>query len=181
LSTETEIKIKIEDPDGFCRRLDALHPEVLSARHFEDNHLFDFPNRSLKTGQCLLRIRLAEGVCSVTYKGRPRPEGIFKTREELETRVEDAAIMLQILERIGMGVCFRYQKYRREFALDGVHVAVDETPIGDYVEFEGSEESIKGLARKMEIAESQFLRLSYYGLYLDHCRTKGVAALHMVF
>ena len=67
--------------------------------------------------------------------------------------MEDGAAMLQILERIGMSVCFRYQKYRREFALDRVHVAVDETPIGNYVEFEGTEDGIRALARKMGIAE----------------------------
>ena len=51
--------------------------------------------------------------------------------------------LLQVLERIGMSVCFRYQKYRREFAIGEVHVAVDETPIGNYVEFEGSEDGIR--------------------------------------
>jgi adenylate cyclase, class 2 len=181
LSTETEIKIKIEDPAGFCRRLEALNPEILSARHFEDNHLFDFPNQSISAGQCLLRVRLAEGECFLTYKGRPKKEGIFKTREELETRVEDAAIILQVLERIGMLVCFRYQKYRREFALDGVHVAVDETPIGDYAEMEGSEEGIRLLARRTGIAESQFMRLSYHALYLEHCKKKGLTPQYMVF
>jgi len=181
LSTETEIKIQVDDLDGFCRRLDVFHPEVLSPRHFEDNHLFDFPGRSLNAGQRLLRVRLAKGECFLTYKGRPREEGIFKTREELETRIEDAAIILQIFEQIGLQICFRYQKYRREFAIDGVHIAVDETPIGDYAEMEGSEEGIRMLACKMGIAESQFLRLSYYDLYVDHCQKKGVAPHYMVF
>jgi len=181
VSTETEVKIRLEDPVGFCRRLDGLNPGILSARHFEDNHLFDFPDNSLRTGQCLLRVRFAAGECLLTYKGPPRRDGIFKTREELETRVEDAAAILQVLERIGMRVCFRYQKYRREFLVDAVHVAVDETPIGDYAELEGSEEGIRALALKMGIAEDRFLRLSYYGLYLEHCRQKGMAPQCMVF
>jgi adenylate cyclase, class 2 len=181
VSIETEIKIKIEDSEGFCRRLDVLRAGILSARHFEDNQLFDFPNQSLGVSQCLLRVRLAGDECYLTFKGPPVQGGIFKTREELETRIEDAAIVLQVLERIGMRVCFRYQKYRREFVLDGVHVAVDETPIGDYAEMEGSEEAIRGLAHKMGIEESQFLRFSYYALYLDHCQKKGVIPQYMVF
>jgi predicted adenylyl cyclase CyaB len=181
LSVETEIKVKIEDVAVFCRRLEALNPDVLSARHFEDNYLLDFPDQKLKSSQCLLRIRFAEGRNLLTYKGAPRPEGIFKTREELETALKDGATMLQVLERIGMCVCFRYQKYRREFEVYGVHVAVDETPIGNYAEFEGSEEGIRNLADKMNIGESQYMRLSYYSLYLEHCRIKGESPAFMVF
>jgi adenylate cyclase, class 2 len=181
VSIETEIKIRIEDPEGFCRRLDALHPDILTARHFEDNYVFDFSEQSLRSRQCLLRVRLAAGKCFLTFKGPPRREGIFKTREELETRVEDAATILQILEKIGMQIGFRYQKYRREFSLRGVLVAVDETPIGDYVEIEGPEDGIRDLASRIGIAESQFLRQSYYALYLEHCRNKGVVPQFMIF
>ena len=181
MSIETEIKVKIEDPVSFCSRLNALGAGILSARHFEDNHLLDFPDQRLKSNQCLLRIRFAGDLGFLTYKGPPRPEGIFKTREELETGLGNGATLLQILERIGMHVCFRYQKYRREFALDGVHVAVDETPIGNYVEFEGSEEGIRDLARKMGIAESRFVRFSYYFLYLEYCQQKGEPPGFMTF
>jgi adenylate cyclase class 2 len=80
-----------------------------------------------------------------------------------------------------MRVTFRYQKYRREFALDEVHVTVDETPIGNYAEFEGSEDGIRALARRMEIEESRFLRLSYYSLYLEYCREAGKVPEFMVF
>ena len=181
LSTETEIKIKIEDTGDFLLRMNSLNPVLLSARHFEDNHLLDYPDRRLKSSQCLLRIRSAEGQYLLTYKGPPRPEGIFKTREELETKLEDGTILLQALERIGMCVCFRYQKYRQEFVFGEIHVAVDETPIGNFVEFEGSESGILDLTRKMGIPESQFLRSSYYSLYLEYCGEKGKAPEFMIF
>jgi adenylate cyclase, class 2 len=181
VSIETEIKIQIEDTAGFCRQLDSLNPGILSVRHFEDNYLFDFSDRSLRSRQCLLRVRISAGGCYLTYKGLPRQEGIFKTREELETRIEDATTLLQILEGIGMRICFRYQKYRREFILNGVHVTVDETPIGNYAEIEGPEDGILGLARNLGISESRFLRHSYYALYLEHCKKKGVAPQFMVF
>ncbi len=181
MNTETEIKIKIGDPVTFCRLLNDLNADILSARHFEDNHLLDFQDRRLRSNQCLLRIRFAGDAGILTYKGPPRPEGVFKTREELETGLENGATMFQILERIGMSVCFRYQKYRQEYALDGVHIAVDETPIGNYVEFEGSEEGIRDLARQIGIAESEFLRSSYYSLYLEYCQQKGVTPQFMIF
>jgi adenylate cyclase class 2 len=181
LGIETEIKVKIQDLADFCSQLTGLQAGVLSDRHFEDNYLLDFHDESLKSSRCLIRIRFADGISMLTYKGPPRVDGIFKTREELETRLEDGTTLLRVLERIGMRVTFRYQKYRREFALDEVHVTVDETPIGNYAEFEGSEDGIRALARRMEIEESRFLRLSYYSLYLEYCREAGKVPEFMVF
>jgi len=137
VSTETEVKIKIKDPADFCGLLEALNPVQISPRHFEDNRLLDFPNESLHMQQRLVRIRTVEGRGILTYKGPPRPDGVFKTREEIETGLENADFTLQIFEQIGMQVYFQYQKYRQEFEIEDVHVAVDETPIGNYVELEG--------------------------------------------
>jgi adenylate cyclase, class 2 len=181
LSVETEVKVKIENIADFCRRLQSLNPIALSSRHFEDNYVLDFPDQKLQTSHCLLRVRFAEGRNILTFKGSPRPDGIFKSREELETKLENGATMLEVLKRIGMRIYFQYQKYRREFELDGVHVAVDETPVGNYAEFEGSEEGIRNLADKMDITESRFLRSSYFSLYLEYCRTKGETPGLMVF
>jgi adenylate cyclase class 2 len=181
LSVETEVKVKIGDAESFCRRLDAWNPRVLSGRHFEDNHLLDFPDGRLRSSRCLVRLRYASGRAFLTFKGPPKAEGIFKTREELETGLEDGDTACRIFERLGMRLWFRYQKYRREFQIDEVFVAVDETPVGHYVEFEGSEEGIHALARKMEIDPSQFLKSSYYSIYLEHCRERGENPGHMVF
>jgi adenylate cyclase class 2 len=181
VSTETEVKIKIEDPADFCAQLEALNSACLSARHFEDNHLLDFPDESLLMHHNLLRIRSVEGRGVLTYKGPSYPDGVFKTREELETGLENADLALAIFEQIGMKAHFRYQKYRQEFKIDGVHVAVDETPIGNYVELEGAKDAIRSLAQKLGFKESQFISLSYYALYLEHCRNIGIAPGFMVF
>jgi predicted adenylyl cyclase CyaB len=153
----------------------------LAGRHFEDNCLLDFPDGRLQASRCMVRVRNANGQAFLTYKGPPRPEGIFKIREELETRIEFSETALQILARLGMLICFRYQKYRREFEIDEVKVAVDETPIGDYAEFEGSEAAILDLARKMDVEPSQFLRESYYSLYVKYCERRGETPRLMIF
>ncbi len=181
MGTETEIKIKIEDPESFCLQLQAFGPRVLSFRHLEDNNLLDFPDKRLQLNHCLIRIRSTDGQGFLTYKGPPRQEGVFKVREELETNIGNSEIALQVFERLGMRVCFRYQKYRCEFAVNDVVVAMDETPIGDYAEFEGSESGIMNLARKMGIDASEFLRASYYSLYVEYCEKKGEIPKFMIF
>jgi len=50
LNTETEVKVKIGDAESFCRQLEAHNPTVVSGRHFEDNHLLDFPDGRLRSG-----------------------------------------------------------------------------------------------------------------------------------
>ncbi len=181
MAIETEVKVRIGDPESICARLMELRAAVVSVRHFEDNCLLDFPDGRLQTERCLLRIRSAAGKGILTFKGTPQANGVFKTREELETGIEDGAVAMQILERIGMRLAFRYQKYRREFLLDGVHIAVDETPIGNYIELEGSENGIRNVAGRLGIGESLFLRLSYYSLYLEYCREKHKTPEHMIF
>ena len=70
----------------------------------------------------------------------------MKIREELETLVGDGEILLSVLEELGFHVWFRYEKYREEFAHDDVIVAIDETPVGVFVEIEGSEAGIDAMA-----------------------------------
>jgi adenylate cyclase class 2 len=181
LSTETEIKVEIQNPEDFCGRLTAFSPHIISIRHFEDNQLLDFPDALLQSVGSLLRIRQAEGKAILTFKGSPKEGGVFKTREELETGLDDGILAMQILERLGMRKGFRYQKYRREFKVDTVIVAVDETPIGNYAELEGSETAIYEFARRIGLEKSGFLRHSYYSLYLADCRLKGKTPGNMVF
>lgn len=181
LSTETEIKIRINSAADFCSILSPFRPQEIACRHFEDNHLLDFPDKGLIHSLCLLRVRFANGKVILTYKGPPQTDVLFKTREEIETELGNGENALQILERIGFRVWFRYQKYRREFGIGNIIVAVDETPVGNYAEIEGSENDILDLAGKLRVEKSDFIRDSYYGLYLKDCRLKGILPGNMVF
>ena len=65
------------------------------------------------------------------FKGPVQPSAM-NLREELETVAGDGTLLLRLLEELGFHVWFRYQKYREEFVLDDVIVAIDETPVGTY-------------------------------------------------
>ena len=71
----------------------------------------------------------------------------MKVREEIETVVGDGEMLLRVFEELGLHVWFRYEKYREEFAHEDVIVAVDETPVGMFVEIEGGEQGIDGDGR----------------------------------
>ena len=181
MGIETEVKIRIESVDDFIESLLSHGATRVSTRSLEDNILFDFPDGSLKLAHCILRVRSVDGRGVLTYKGAPRPDAVFKSREELETGIIDPETAIEILERIGMTQGFRYQKYRQEFALDRVYLAVDETPVGNYAELEGTEDEILNLAAKLGVAKSRFIRESYHALYLHYCHERGITPESMVF
>ena len=89
----------------------------------------------------MLRIRVENGKSRITFKGPVQPS-IMKLRDEFETIVGDGVLLLRIFEELGFHVWFRYEKYREEYAHEDVTVAIDETPVGVFVEIEGSEHGI---------------------------------------
>ena len=176
MTIETEIKLRLEDLERFRRRLELVDAVLLAPRHFEENYVFDFPDRRLRARGCLLRVRVTATRSVLTYKGPAQPGGPFKSREELETTVANAAEMMTILKHLGLNVWFRYQKFREEYTLTvkeypepEVHVALDQTPLGFYAELEGSPQCIRALAARMGFKEGEFIRDSYYSLYLRSC------------
>jgi len=188
LSIETEVKILIDSPEVFRQSIRPLDPVLIAPRHFEDNYALDYQDGGLRSQNCLLRVRITDSDALLTYKGPPQVHDLFKIREELEVPVASGPVLLRILERLGLCVWFRYQKYREEYAIaagddeaNRVHVALDETPIGNYVEFEGVEAGIRALARALGFNEGQFIRESYYALYLQFCRERALEPGHMVF
>ncbi len=106
----------------------------------------------------------------LTWKG-PGQSGPHKSRAELETSVGSLETMRQILEQLGYGPVFRYEKYRTEFmdrAGLGV-VTLDETPIGNFLEIEGPGEWIDQTAGRLGFSPKDYLLESYGKLYLDYC------------
>ena len=90
-------------------------------------------------------------------------------------------LLLRVLEQLGYRVWFRYQKYREEFALEDVIVAIDETPVGTFVEIEGGDRGIAEMAEALGRSPANYLVDSYRRLYQVDCETRGVAVTHMLF
>jgi adenylate cyclase class 2 len=105
----------------------------------------------------------------------------MKLREELETVIADGNTLVRVFEELGFRIWFRYQKYREEFLLDGVVVAVDETPIGTFVELEGSEAGITAAVSALGRTTADYVLDSYYGLFVRYREALGFRGAHMIF
>ena len=120
------------------------------------------------------------GKTLLTFKG-PVQTSPMKVREELETVVGDGSLLVRVLESLGFHVWFRYQKYREEYALDDVIIALDETPVGVFVEIEGGDRGIAETTEALGRSPNDYLIDSYRRLYLADCEARGVTIGDMLF
>lgn len=177
---EVEIKVAIPDVASARRLLRAAGFRVSQPRVFESNTVFDAPGLPLRTSGSLLRVREVKGTATLTYKG-PATTKKHKSREELEVTAGDARVLQSILERLGFESTFRYEKYRTELRGEGRGVIMlDETPVGVYLELEGSPRWIDRTARRLGFAEKDYITDSYWRLYADWCKRQGREPRHML-
>lgn len=170
---ETEIKLRVDRPVQLRRRLRSLGAALLRSRHFEDNFIFDFPDRRLGRNGSLLRIRLTDGRATLTYKGPGRRVAGTKARRELESSVGDGKILLRVFNLLGFRCVFRYQKYRTIYQKARALITLDETPIGVYLEIEAQPTSIRSFARKLGYGEAEFITATYFELFKEYRRANG--------
>jgi adenylate cyclase class 2 len=177
---EREVKLRFRGAQEAREAVLALGATLLRERRFQDDALFDNEREELRQRRCALRLRREDARSYLTFKGPVQP-GPMKLREELETAVSDADVLQRVLEHLGLRVWFRYQKYREEFSLDGVVVAIDETPIGTFVELEGTEAGITAAAAGLRRTTADYILESYCGLFMRYREALGFRGAHMVF
>ncbi len=177
---EREIKLVFRDPEEARRAILAAGATPLRGRRLQEDCLLDTPDEQLHRRRCVLRVRLECGKTLLTFKG-PVQVAPMKLREELETIVGDGLLLLRVLEELGFRVWFRYQKYREEFAREDVTVAIDETPVGTFVEIEGSEHGIQEMAAALARKPDDYVLDSYRGLFVKHCERHGLPVTDMLF
>jgi len=180
VTLEREIKLRFDSAEAARVAVLGAGATPVRSRRLQEDCLLDTADEALHVRRCVLRVRIESGKSLLTFKGPVQPS-VVKLREELETVIGDGPLVLRILEELGFRVWFRYQKYREEFALDDVIVAVDETPVGAFVEIEGGDRGIVETAGALGRGPADYLLDSYRRLYMLDCDARGVAPGDMLF
>jgi adenylate cyclase class 2 len=102
-------------------------------------------------------------------------EDRHKHRIETETEVSDGEALAAVFLSLGLTPAFRYEKWRTEWSDGEGHCVVDETPIGNYAELEGSAAWIDRTAARLGIDPAQYMTQSY-GRLFDLWRQKHNSA-----
>jgi adenylate cyclase class 2 len=163
---EVEIKFRIDDITSLTASLQTAGFCMVTPRTHEMNTLYDQPGAKLKRRGALLRLRQYGAKWTLTYKDKSGPQsGRHKSRREIESVVENGGAMEQIIAELGFKPSFRYEKYRTEWSDASGHVVIDETPIGNFGEIEGSPKWIDATAHLLKISVDQYLKESYSELF----------------
>ena len=181
-SSEVEVKIAIPSVRAGRQRLRGSGFQIHVPRHFEANMIWDTRDFRMRSEGKVVRIRLARRQSILTFKGRSA-DTHHKVREEIETRVEDAAVLERILRELDLVPVFRYEKYRTEYADGKSHglIMLDETPIGCFLEIEGRPRWIDHTARQLGFGLTDYITASYGALYAQYCCERGIQPSNMIF
>ena len=182
---EREVKLTFPTTDAARAAVRAAGAAASRARRLQDDSLFDTAEQRLRQQGCIVRVRIehwsgGQDTTTLTFKGPVLPSRM-KTREEHETRVENRDALMRVLDAAGLRPWFRYQKYREEFAAPDLVIAIDETPVGTFVELEGNEDAILKATDALGRSPADFIRDSYYRLFLSRREQFGLVGEHMIF
>ena len=165
---EIEIKIRVSDLHILKQKILGSGFTVISPYCFEYNVVLDTQDQKLKNHRLLLRLRKIEGRNILTFKRPTAKESDstdYKVREEIEVDVADFDTALTIFKGLGYEVFFIYEKYREIYDNGSVKIMLDHTPIGDFMEIEGTAEEIDKTAISLGYSKADYLTENYLALF----------------
>jgi len=177
---EQEVKLACDSVEAARRAVLNAGGRLAVPRRLLDDRLFDAFGSPLRLAHSSLRVRGDGDHGFITFKGPIHP-GPVKIREEIETRVASPAVARSIVEALGFHQWFRAEKYREEYELASAHIAIDETPIGTFIEIEGTPDVIEDITKRLGFTAADYQLESYQRLYSEWCQDHGRAPGDMTF
>lgn len=177
LSKEAEIKFRVDNENELIGKLKALGAEK-TKEGLEHNEVFD--NGDIREKGILLRLRRFGGKNILTFK-TAITKGEFKKADEIETEINDFQRTKKILENLGFGVFWIYEKETSRFLLDGTKISLDRLPFGTYMEIEGEESGIRNVIERLGLDPQKGITETYFELYENLCKEQGKEMENLVF
>ena len=190
---ETEVKLRVDDLAALIRKLKRVGARC-HGRILEKNTLFDTPDSDFRHRGRLLRLRIETPARSpLIAAGRaqawltskqPAPASApagYKQNLESEASVRAPKYSIARFRALGFRPAFRYEKFRSRFRLGRLHLDLDETPVGAFIELEGLPGSIDRTAHALGYSSRDYIRGTYWDLYAADCRRRGKIPRDMLF
>jgi adenylate cyclase, class 2 len=190
---EIEIKLRVADVAALVRKLARLGASS-EGRVLERNTLYDTPDSYLRRTGRLLRVRseipagsghvrAGKRAALLTFKA-PVPaasQSRYKEKLESEMAIRHPQRWRSALRTLGFRPGFEYEKYRSSFRSPGVHLCLDEAPVGAFLELEGRPAAIDRVARLLGYKTRDYIRATYWDLYASDCERRSEVPRNMLF
>lgn len=173
-----EVEVKVPADHGDVRdALESVGAEERGTVEQSDTY-YDAPHRVFAETDEALRVRRVreDGAeeSRITYKG-PKVDAASKSREEIETGVEDGDDAGAIFDALGFTPAATVHKTRTYFRYDGYTVVLDDVEgLGQYVEVERESEDVEtardgafDVLQRLGLDPDDQIRTSYLGLLLE--------------
>lgn len=166
------MKFFVESLHPVKRRLKQLGAKFeWAGREFD--RFFDTPEGRLHKKGAILRLRVTPDFSYLTYKEKIVSRNFKAAREYQVDGIKMPEELRKIFERLGFQVRFSYKKSRREFwKFEGRMITLDSFPFGKFVEIEGSEKSIRAVAKKLNLDFAKSSKKSYTQLLREQRKKK---------
>lgn len=189
---EVEIKLPVKNLPDIIAGLRQIGA-VSHGRAFEANTLYDTSGCDFRCRDRLLRVRIETGPNlrrTILTAKAPVPKNVNSRRKtaarhkeklEREVTVRDPKQADRLMRAAGLSPTFRYEKYRTSFRLGRLHLDLDETPLGNFLELEGRPGEIDPVARRLGYSTHDYILGSYWDIYAADCPRRGRPIRNMVF
>ena len=188
---EVEVKIAVRSAAEARSLLRNARFVRTGARALEQNIVLDDARGSVRARGLLLRLRTtgrrdAGHRPLVTFKGPARETRTHhKQRVEREFTAGNAEECLAVFAGLGLEPSFRYEKYRSSYSRrrdqgKGL-IVLDETPMGVFLEVEGTARWIDATARELGFSRADYITTSYARLWEKWRAANKKAPFDMVF
>ncbi len=178
INREIEIKFKIKTPNSIRRILKNQGAKFIG-KAFEKTLRFDTPNDDLAKDKKFLRIKTGfKNV--ITFKKKIASKK-FKEREEIEFEIADPKKMRFILENLGFTKVRIMEKFREKWHLNNAEVVIDKLPMGNFIEIEGEEKSIRKVVNILGLNFEDRITATYWDLWKEYTERKGIKNENITF
>jgi adenylate cyclase class 2 len=175
---EIEAKFNVADLSEIRRRLKNQDGRVIAPKHQEHNLYFDTPDRQLRNGKQILRIRTGSKII-LTYK---QQGDSIETRTEIELALDNATEAQALLEGLGYVPILSYSKRRETFGLGDTSVVLDELPFGLFVEIEGpSLDRVRDTSERLGLDWKKRSTMGYMALFEKARELLNIPAQEITF
>ena len=161
---EQEVKLRFESYEAARQAVITAGGRLVRSERTQHDRFLDTDDDRLSDSGCALRLRREPGVTTLTYKG-PVQGGPVKSREEIETTVADADAAEALLDKLGFAEWWRIEKHREDYLVGDVRVFIDRTPVGVFIEIEGTPRAIAETAMLLGKGPTDYILDSYRSLY----------------
>lgn len=161
---ETEVKLYVPELQPVQERLQTLGATLAHERVYERNVRYEDNDETLTPQGIVVRLREDSRV-RLTYKGAKTMYKGIGVRDEYEVEVSDFDAMEIILYKLGYHAYLVYEKYRTTYSLYDAEIVLDEMPYGNFVEIEGTIETIEKLVAELDLNKAPRIENSYSTLF----------------